>query len=179
MSFFFKHGYVRWLAIVIAVAVFVALLFLGNGCPVDRETKTVRGQSLSGLVKDGSRVTFLHGYYACHEPARGDLVLYDYAGNDYPLLKQIRAIPGDSLSLQAEGNKTQIMINGEPLKTSSGEVFIFGEATAKLLALYVRDFQGVIPQESYLILGNLPHGSVDSSQFGLVAKKDLLGKVRL
>jgi signal peptidase I len=179
MPLFFKHSYVRWLTVVLAVVIFIVLLSLGNGCPVDRETKTVRGQSLSGLVKDGSRVTLLHGYYACHEPLRGDLVLYDYAGNDYPLLKQIRAIPGDSFALQTEGSGSKIMINGESLTTSTGDVFIFNEAAAKLLSLYVRDFQGVIPQESYLILGNLAHGSVDSSQFGLVAKKDLLGKVRL
>jgi type IV secretory pathway protease TraF len=30
-----------------------------------------------------------------------------------------------------------------------------------------------------LLLGNLSHGSLDSTHFGLVGKKDILGKVRI
>jgi hypothetical protein len=35
----------------------------------------------------------------------------------------------------------------------------------------------VIPKDAYLILGNLPNGTIDSSAFGLVAKTDILGRV--
>jgi hypothetical protein len=47
----------------------------------------------------------------------------------------------------------------------------------RLLSLYEKDYKGIIPEDAYLILGNLPQGSLDSSHFGLVGKKDILGKV--
>ena len=47
----------------------------------------------------------------------------------------------------------------------------------RLLALYEKDYQGVIPAGAFLILGNAPGGSLDSTQFGLVSQEDLEGKV--
>jgi type IV secretory pathway protease TraF len=49
----------------------------------------------------------------------------------------------------------------------------------RVLSLYEKDYKGIIPEDAYLILGNLPQGSLDSSHFGLVGKKDILGKVRV
>jgi type IV secretory pathway protease TraF len=45
-----------------------------------------------------------------------------------------------------------------------------------MLSLYEKDYKGIIPQNTYLILGDQPSGSVDSSVFGLVDKSDILGK---
>jgi len=39
--------------------------------------------------------------------------------------------------------------------------------------------KGIIPENSYLILGNLVSGSIDSTTFGLIDKGDILGKAEL
>ena len=46
-----------------------------------------------------------------------------------------------------------------------------------MLALYIKNYKGIIPARSYLILGNLPEGSVDSTRFGLIDQSALIGKV--
>ena len=48
-----------------------------------------------------------------------------------------------------------------------------------MLSLYEENYKGVIPENAYLILGNLSGGSLDITHFGFVNKKDILGKVKL
>jgi len=63
------------------------------------------------------------------------------------------------------------------LKNSNNQDYCLSEQSHKMLALYENDYKGVIPGDSYLILGNLPEGSLDSSRFGLISKLDISGKV--
>jgi type IV secretory pathway protease TraF len=65
------------------------------------------------------------------------------------------------------------------LKNSQNQPYILDERGYRVLSLYEKDYKGIIPEDAYLILGNLPQGSLDSSHFGLVGKKDILGKVRV
>ena len=170
----------RWCFVIAALAVLGALIWYASAvsCLVRRETRTVRGDSLFGVLKSGTRVEVLFGYYECRPIRRGDVVAYRFGGNQEPLVKIVRGITGDELALRSTGMGYEIMVNGAPVMTSEGVPYIVGEAGFKLLSLYVRDFEGVIPKDSYLILGNLAGGSRDSSQFGLVSKSDIVGKVR-
>ena len=43
-----------------------------------------------------------------------------------------------------------------------------------MLNLYVTSYQGVIPENTFLVLGNQENGTMDSSQFGLIHKNDVL-----
>ena len=45
-----------------------------------------------------------------------------------------------------------------------------------MLSLYEDDYKNSIPQNTYLILGNLVEGSLDATRFGFVDKGDILGK---
>lgn len=47
----------------------------------------------------------------------------------------------------------------------------------KLLQLYENSFKGIIPENTYIILGNQPEGTLDSTRFGLVDKSGIIGKV--
>lgn len=151
--------------------------------------RTVRGASLSGLIEPDSIVKILFGYYDCNEIKRGDIVAYNYAGDANPIIKIVKGIPGDKFYLkEAEGvpirDKTSngvnwnILINGETLKNSQSELYLLGEGGYRMLSLYERDYKGVIPADTYLILGNLASGSLDSTHFGLIGKRDILGKVK-
>ena len=148
-----------------------------NACPTTREQKIVQGDSLHGLLNNGTKVTAQMGYYKCHQAKAGDIVLYHYGGDPNPLIKVVRAVPGDRLALQTTSAGIHILVNGNVLTTSSGTPFNLLASSARLLELYVNDYHGAIPNNSYLIMGNLVGGSTDSSQFGLISGADLLGKV--
>jgi len=45
-----------------------------------------------------------------------------------------------------------------------------------MLKLYVKSYP-VLPDNTYLILGNKVSGSSDSTRFGLIDKSDIVGKI--
>jgi len=146
-------------------------------CQVEVEERIVRGGSLDPLIKDGETVRVLFGYYNCHEIQRDDVVLYSYAGNEAPLIKIVRGVPGDSFKLeQTEQGAWYIIINGNILKNSAGEPYLVSGKRYEMLALYEKDYKGVIPEQAYLIMGNLISGAMDSTRYGLVHKNDILAK---
>jgi len=148
-------------------------------CDTSVEEKTVRGNSLYGLIEPGSTVKVYFGYYKCNEIKRGDIVAYNYSGDPNPIIKVVKGLPGDKLHLQEANGVWNILINGETVKNSKGEPYSLSASGSQMLSLYERDYKGVIPADAYLILGNLSSGSIDSTYFGLIGKNDILGKVEL
>ncbi len=139
----------------------------------------VRGHSLEPLIKPGEKVKILKGYYDCHPVERGDIVVYHYMGNRNPIIKIIKAIPGDKLSLRRKENGSgwQLFINDKVVKNSEKIPYTINYRGYKMLSLYIKDYKGVIPPNTYLILGNRSSGSLDSRVFGLIDKSDIIGKV--
>ncbi len=140
------------------------------------EENIVNGNSLSGLIENGEKVLVYYGYYDCREVERSDMVIYGYAGNKEPLIKIIHGIPGDRFELKTSKNGWNIIINGEILKNSEGLNYNLSGSAYKMLHLYENDYQGIIPRNAYLLLGNLVSGTLDSTRFGLVGKGGILGK---
>lgn len=148
-----------------------------ENCDFQEVIKTVCGNSLEPLVSAGSQIKVLLGYYQCNEIKRNDLVLYDYAGNDIPLLKIVKAIPQDTFKLLAIGdNYYNLFINKEIVINSQKFPYIFNEKQYKMLLLYEKDYKNIIPQNTYLLLGDRVNGTVDSTVFGLINSADILGK---
>lgn len=142
------------------------------------EERIVRGDSLSGIVEPNSTVKILFGYYGCNEIRRGDIVAYNYSGNSNPIIKIVMGLPGDTFHLQEAKGGWNILINGGILTNSGNKTsYLLGEQGYRMLSLYETDYKGIIPEDAYLLLGNLAFGSIDSSHFGLVDKSDILGKV--
>lgn len=148
-------------------------------CSVKEEEKIVRGSSLSPLIEPGATVKILFGYYNCHEIERDDIVAYHYTGNSDPIIKIAKGLPGDTFHLAKSKDRTgwNILINNEIVKNSQDQPYILNENGYQMLSLYERDYKDIIPEEAYLILGNLTSGSLDSARFGLIHKNDILGKV--
>lgn len=139
---------------------------------------TVRGNSLEPIIKAGKSVEVLTGYYNCNPVLREDIVVYNYSGNKNPIIKVVKGIPGDTISLSKNGdNYWNILINGEILRNSENIPYQLTEKEYKIISLYIKDYNGVIPENTYLIMGNKPKGSLDSRRIGLVDKKDIVGKV--
>jgi len=148
-------------------------------CQIETEERIVRGDSLSGILENGDTVRIHVGYYQCHPVEREDIVAYNYAGKEAPLIKIVKAIEGDKFQLKKStaGCGWNILINDKILKNSQGKDYCFGEHGYRMLSLYEKDYKGVIPKDTLLILGNWANGSLDSTRFGLVDKGDLLGKI--
>lgn len=145
---------------------------------ITEKTEIVQGDSMMGILKNGQEITVLKGYYQCNEVKRDDIVVYSYAGNPIPIVKSVKAIPGDRFEVRVNKDGLwNILVNNTILKTSDGTPYALAEPKSKMLALYVNSYHGIVPTDAYIILGNLPGGTTDSTQFGLVSKVDFIGKV--
>ncbi len=159
-----------------------ALLGIGvlppPSCPIEYETKIVTGNSLEGIFNDGEKVQAMFGYYACHPIQRGDIIIYDAPGKQHSFIKIIHAVPDDSFALeQTKSGDYSIRVNGRILKTSTNQPYHLTAQKSRLLAGYADYYENRIPQYSYLILGNLPGGSIDSTQFGLIKAERIIARV--
>ena len=151
---------------------------LGNlECVSRAEEKIVRGESLAGLIEPNETVKIFFGYYDCNEIKKGDIVAYNYTGNPVPIIKVVKGIPGDKFYFQEVEDGWYILINEEILKNSYGQSYILDKGGYRMLSLYKEDYKGIIPKNTYLIMGNLVTGASDSTRFGLVHKDDFFGIV--
>jgi signal peptidase I len=136
----------------------------------------VRGNSLAPLINAGQTIKLVYGYYNCHPVEREDIIAYNYVGNAAPIIKIVKAVPGDKWYLRKSNGDYLIVVNDKPLVNSEGKFYQIPESKKKMLQLYVEDYP-VLPENTYLILGNQVSGSLDATRFGLIDKSDILGKV--
>ncbi len=178
---FFKTKYQLIIAGILAIAIVIYSISTHSTCRTEKKIATVEGGSLHGIVEGGEQVKILQGYYTCHPIMREDIVEYEYAGGiQTSIIKIIKALPGDQWRVvSTEQDLYRIEVNGQVLRTSFGKPYEIDKSRASLLSSYAQGGHGVIPKGAYLILGNLPRGTTDSTAFGLVSGKDILGKVFL
>ena len=148
-----------------------------SSCKIKKRIEIVNGNSMSPFIKNGEKVVALFGYYQCYSIERGDVVALHYSGDKNPLIKFIKGLPGDRLYLKQANGGWHIVVNGKTLKNSEGSPYLIFGKGYKMLSLYEKGYKGVIPPHSYLVLGNSPAGSLDSTRFGLIDKSDILAKV--
>jgi hypothetical protein len=60
------------------------------------------------------------------------------------------------------------------ITNSIGEPYSLTPIGKKMISIYARDFNNIMPEGAYLVLGDDPLGTVDSSRFGLIGKADIL-----
>ena len=103
----------------------------------------------------------LAGFFGGYD--RGDVVVFDYTDEDgqRQVIKRVIAVEGDRLEIVPEG----VMVNGVLLD----EPYAMGptEGVADL----------VIPPDTVFVLGDHRTESFDSRNMGVIAEKDLKGKV--
>lgn len=109
---------------------------------------------------------------ALRQPARGDVIVFVYPQDPRKdFIKRLVGIPGDTVQIK-EGT---IYINGRPLPDAVfSRVYYYnrgmlGDETASV----------VVPPDSYFVLGDNSGSSQDSRYWGLVPRKNLLGKAIL
>jgi len=148
-------------------------------CAVTKVPFVIAGVSLSGLVEDGASVTLLRGYYTCHPVTRNDIVAYLFGGGTKIFAKIVKGLPGDRLGLEQVGDGWHILINGKAVVNAQGEPYVVSQNRSVMIRLYVDSYHGIIPSDAYLLLGNDPAGTLDSTRFGLVGSQDIVGKFEI
>lgn len=150
---------------------FGLLIFFIAGCALSLnnikqpQIFTVRGNSLEPMIKEGSKMKLIKA----NEYKRGDIIMYKVAGHNTPVAKIIKGVPGDVWSLD-EG---KIIVNDEVLKNSAGETY---NIETEMLKLFTRKYP-TIPDKQYLIFGDQPASTLDSSKFGFARIDRMLGKL--
>jgi len=129
------------------------------------------------------------------DPQRGDIVVFYSPEDGKRLIKRIVGVPGDSVLMQ----NNQLIINGEKVKyetvdelpdtgvfpirdSDQYQVIEFLDGTHHPIMISphrpaLRSFGPVmVPEESFLMLGDNRDNSADSRYFGLVARSRIVGR---
>lgn len=152
-------------------------MFVSETRANDFKTVTVRGDSMSPLLKDGEELKVILSYYKNKKIERGDIVIAVVASNKTPIVKKVMAIERDRFLIKARSGRCEIIVNGKTLKNSKDQIYSLPQRACRLLKLYSNDYKNIIPRNSFLLLGDKINGSKDSTQFGLIDKKNIVGKV--
>jgi signal peptidase I len=168
-----------WLLVVgvgLVAIVFVVINSGGKRCGTS-EKRVVHGASLGQLVPEGSTVNLKKGYYDCHEVKREDIVAYEAPGQPEPVIKVARGLPGDTFEVLQTPEGNRLLVNGNIVQTSDNVPYTLSDNRYEFFNVYAEQYQGVIPPDNYLLLGNIPSGSIDSILFGFINKSQIIGKI--
>lgn len=152
------------------MSLFLTYLFAAN-CGLQVKPFTVRGDSMSPLLKSGQEIKVSLDYYKCHQPASGDIVIIKITEDRNEIVKKVVGGPGDVF----EYRNRNIYINKKLLKNSQGKIY---SVDSKMLELYAKSYP-TLPKDTYLVMGENIGGTLDSSRFGMIDVRQITGKVLL
>lgn len=141
----------------------------GNHNPVVKIIKAVGGQRFSFVAVKGAYTdSSSNDDESVQTPRR--LRADCGAGAGYPLT--------DSHSMNANRSEDNLLVvEGEIVLNSQEKAYLFSGKRAKMLRLYMDDYKGRLPPDTFLVLGDNMNGTIDSSTFGLVHINDVIGVV--
>ncbi len=151
-------------SIVVALSIFVVFyLFL-------LQPHQVKGASMDPTFHDGQYILTDKIGYRFHTPERGDVIVFKAPRNpDYDYIKRIIGVPGDKIKVMSGS----VYVNGVKLE----ENYIPSQ-TMILPGQFLKEDQEVaLGSEEYFVLGDNRSQSSDSRQWGVVPKKDIIGRV--
>lgn len=138
------------------------------------ETKTIKGNSMEPTLKNGDRVLADYGYYKSHKIERGDIVTIKLKTRGVEDVKRVIALPEDKIVFGSDG---RVYLNGKILE----EEYISGEPFRRedmyLLLKQLENYSNTLPKDYYLVLGDNRSISFDSTNYGLILKEQIIGRV--
>jgi signal peptidase I len=134
--------------------------------------KTVDGNSMFPSYRDGSNIKFGLDYYDfCDKNIKtGDIIGYNYTGNEKLLMKRVYVTSEDSVSF----SEFSLLVNSKPLSNMAGNQYVFTENEKKLLNLYITNKH--ISTDSFFIFGDNTTNSIDSRKFWAISREDIVWK---
>jgi len=104
-------------------------------CLIKTEEMIVRGNSLDPLIKPEQTIRALFDHYDCNRIKRGNIVLFDYAGNKNFVIKIIKGISGDKFELRKTEGGWNIIVNNQIVKNSENKLYFISGNAYKMLSL--------------------------------------------
>jgi len=136
----------------------------------EEQSILIKGQSMEPTLQNGEEVKAIIGYYGCHAPARGDIVLFKRP--DGLGVKRIAAIPDDTWKVK----ERTLFINGK-VATRDGRAYAITPKMQSFLQQYASF--SPLPAEHYFLLADYTGNAYDSRRIGVIAKSDIVGKIVL
>lgn len=149
-------------------------------CPAETRNLIMDDVYMRGIIEKGSDFVAAMNWYACHQPARGDVVLYRFSRKLPPAVKRVVAIPGDTISVKPDeqGNGWNLYVNNLRIE-SEGQAYFFGGKVPPPIKLYEMANAGVLAKDKVIVLSSFPPGDLDSSIFGVVSIEDIVAKIQM
>lgn len=144
---------------------------MGRKIYVPRGAVMVQGDSMSPLLPDGSRVMMKPA--ACAGPVRrDDLIIFRTGAHEQPVIKIAKGLPGDRFAVDQDDGF--IIVNDAVLENSAGAAYRLPVSQRAMLRAYQDGYGGVIPADTYLLLGDGANNVIDSARLGLIHISDFI-----
>lgn len=133
----------------------------------------VKGASMEPNFEDGQYLVIDELSYRLREPVRGEVVVFRYPVDPSQFyIKRIIGLPGETVEV-ADGN-IKITNNEHPL----GFVLDESKYLSTAIATY-GDLKKTLGQDEFFVLGDNRAASYDSRRWGVLPKKNIIGRAWL
>jgi len=130
----------------------------------------VKGESMVPSFQNGDYLIVDEISYRFSEPERGDVVVFKYPKDESQrFIKRVIGLPGETVTVQ----------NGEVTITKNGKDTVLNESYLPDNLKTYGDVETVIGENEYFVMGDNRQYSYDSRSWGVVPRKDIIGKVFL
>ncbi len=131
----------------------------------------VRGESMAPTFENGDYLIVDEISYRFREPKRGEVVVFKYPKDtSQRFIKRIIGLPGETVEIK--NGKVEIYKNNKKI--------VLDESSYLNSDIFTQgDLKVFLKKDEYFVMGDNRPFSYDSRRFGVVPKKDIIGRVIL
>jgi len=129
------------------------------------ENYRVVGRSMDPTLENNQYLAVGKLGYRLHAPQRGDIIVFrDPREDGRKLIKRVIGLPGEVLEIR----NGQVLVNNQPLD----EPYVLSQGHYSYPPM-------TLPEDEYFVLGDNRNNSSDSHNWGLLPRKEIIGKAWL
>lgn len=158
-----KKSFSNFIEVMFISLAIIGLVFWLIGQPLE-----IVGDSMYPTYKDGEQIIAEKITYKLDYPQRGDVVIFKHPEHDGIMaIKRVIGMPFDKFQI-SEG---KIYINGEEYD----EPYL-NNVTTEAKTHLKEGTEYLVPEDSYVLLGDNRRDSLDSRNWGFIKKENIIGK---
>lgn len=129
----------------------------------------IRGISMEPNFENGDYLIIDEISYRFREPVRGEVIVFKYPQNpSQKFIKRIIGLPGETVEVK-DGNVS--IYNEEGSKVLDESSYLISETTGSI--------RTTLKDDEYFVMGDNRDFSFDSRRFGILPKKEIIGRAIL